>query len=63
MPAFEGEPGVRAAFPEERCRNLPGQTDPQTDPVIFWLAERGALAMEGPRLDCAMPRRSAGRQR
>jgi hypothetical protein len=33
MPALEGEPGVRAAFPEERCQNLPGETDPQTDPV------------------------------
>jgi hypothetical protein len=28
MPAFEGDLGVRAAFPEDRCRGLPGETDP-----------------------------------
>jgi hypothetical protein len=27
VPAFEGEPGVRAAFPTESRRNLPGETD------------------------------------
>ena len=32
MLAFEEESGVRAALPEVRCRELPGETDPQTDP-------------------------------
>jgi hypothetical protein len=33
MPAFEGEPGVRAAYLKERCRALPGETDPQLTPL------------------------------
>jgi hypothetical protein len=39
MSAFEGGPGIRAAFPEERCRNLPGETNPQTDPRFTYLAD------------------------
>jgi len=32
MPAFEGEPSVRAAFLKASCPNVSGETDPETDP-------------------------------